>query len=179
MAGNAFGAPGMFNGYDPYNTGMPDFTNPYRGYTNPYDPYNTGRNRMQNGQNMQDSNMQWIYVNGIEGARNVMVSPNQTAYMMSQSSNEFYVKAVDNMGVAVLKAYRFQEFDPNAEAQQIANAQNADYVSRNEYNQFVNNVSNQLAMIQQNLTTPAALPLAQTKASGGRKSTSKEISSDE
>lgn len=44
------------------------------------------------------SNVNWIQVAGIDGARNQIVQPGHTAWMMDNNSPVFYVKSVDGMG---------------------------------------------------------------------------------
>ena len=57
-------------------------------------------------------NISWVNVNGLQGARDVQVQANQTAWLMDMNSPIFYVKKADNMGVCTLKAYRFEEINP-------------------------------------------------------------------
>lgn len=156
-------------GQDPYSS----YPSPYPGYGMPrnYYPSNvingSGSNTPINNQNGSNSNMPWILVPNIETARNVIVGPNQTAYLMSQNTNEFYVKSTDSMGVATIKYFKFMEFDPNIEsAKQIVDAQSERLVSREEFNQFVNSVSNQFAIIQQNMTPQQAQQKNQNKKQG-------------
>ena len=59
------------------------------------------------------SNVNWAYVNGLEGARNQIVQPGQISWMMDNNDAVIYVKAVDNMGSATLKCFKLIEFDPN------------------------------------------------------------------
>lgn len=61
---------------------------------------------------VQSSNVNWIYVNGYEGAKSNIVQPGQTAWMMDNNDPVFYVKSVDNMGSATLKAFGFSEINP-------------------------------------------------------------------
>lgn len=155
---NYFGAPGTYDVYNAYNPGAPSY--PYRpSMYNPYQPVTpqTPQN-VQNGQ--QNSNIPWIPVPNVEGAKSVMVGPNQTVYMMSQNANEFYVKSTDAMGVATIHCYEFQEFDPAAKAMQANVAQTQNFISRDEFNNFVANVSNQFAAIQQNaMQQPVMTPV--------------------
>ena len=46
------------------------------------------------------ANVTWIYVNGWDGARNQIVQPGQTAWMMDNNDPVIYIKAVDSMGSA-------------------------------------------------------------------------------
>ena len=94
---------------------------------------------MYSGQNQQvqapTSNVNWIQVAGIEGARNQIVQPGHTAWMMDNNSPIFYVKSVDGMGSATFKAFQFIEIQPEAPrmAENQNNSVNADYVTRKEF----------------------------------------------
>lgn len=125
----------------------------------------------------QQSNVPWIQVPNIEAARNVMVQPNQTAYMMNQNAPEFYVKSTDQMGVATLRCFAFQEFNPTEQAaKEVLSAQADKLVSREEFNNYAQAVNAQFNAIQQVLCStsgqttqpqqtvqPAVLPQAPTQ----------------
>ena len=55
------------------------------------------------------ANVTWIYVNGWDGARNQIVQPSQTAWMMDNNDPVIYIKAVDSMGSATLRAFKLTE----------------------------------------------------------------------
>lgn len=77
-------------------------------------------------------NVNWIQVAGIDGAKNQIVQPGQTAWMMDNNSPVFYVKSVDGMGSATFKAFRFEEISPDCmtpQPQQVP----PDYVTRAEF----------------------------------------------
>ena len=84
----------------------------------------------------QTSNVNWIQVAGIDGARNQIVQPGRTAWMMDNNSPVFYVKSVDGMGSATFKAFQFTEILPEASkpARNEQNINSADYVTRQEFN---------------------------------------------
>lgn len=94
---------------------------------------------MYSGQNQQPqaptSNVNWIQVAGIEGARNQIVQPGHTAWMMDNNSPIFYVKSVDGMGSATFKMFQFMEIQPEAPrmAENQNNSANGDYVTRKEF----------------------------------------------
>lgn len=96
---------------------------------------------MYSGQNQTQppaptSNVNWIQVAGIEGARNQIVQPGHTAWMMDNNSPVFYVKSVDGMGSATFKVFQFTEILPEA-SKPVQNEQNinsTDYVTRQEFN---------------------------------------------
>lgn len=79
-------------------------------------------NQMQQVQqtNNAQTNVSWIYVNGIQGARDHIVQPGQTAWMMDNNDPMIHVKAVDSMGTATLKSFRLIEIDPQQTQQQPA-----------------------------------------------------------
>lgn len=81
------------------------------------------------------SNVNWIQVAGIEGARNQIVQPGHTAWMMDNNSPIFYVKSVDGMGSATFKMFQFMEIQPEAPrtAENQNNSANSDYVTRKEF----------------------------------------------
>ena len=84
-------------------------------------------------------NVNWIQVAGIEGAKNQIVQPGATAWMMDNNAPFFYVKSVDGMGSATFKAFRFEEIPP--EATQNAQKQNVNYdnryVTRTEFEELL------------------------------------------
>ena len=82
------------------------------------------------------SNVNWIQVAGIEGARNQIVQPGHTAWMMDNNSPVFYVKSVDGMGSATFKVFQFAEIAPEAlnPVQNQQNTANPNYVTRAEFN---------------------------------------------
>nr|DAU49172.1 MAG TPA: hypothetical protein [Caudoviricetes sp.] len=96
---------------------------------------------MYSGQNQQvqpqapTSNVNWIQVAGIEGARNQIVQPGHTAWMMDNNSPIFYVKSVDGMGSATFKMFQFMEIQPEAHrtAENQNSSANGDYVTRKEF----------------------------------------------
>lgn len=155
MANQYMGAPTMYGGYDPYNPGAPF---PYAGmYKSAYNtnysipsqlqPQNVVPQTPQ--QPMQISNLQCIQVPNADYAKSVVLNPNQTLYMVSQNAPELYAKTTDPMGVATMKYFKLVEFDPTMEAaQQAVNNQIGNVVSREEFNQFANNVAAQFNAIQ-------------------------------
>ena len=83
------------------------------GYFNAnYNPSQLRPMQMQQPQPM--TNVNWIYVNGMAGARDHIVQPGQTAWMMDNNDPVIYVKAVDNLGSATLRAFALQEIQPGA-----------------------------------------------------------------
>ena len=85
-------------------------TTNYGNYTT--DPW---QNRMQQratyGYDRQQPqpSMQWIRVNGVQGARDVSIPPGGEAWIMDESRPVFYFKQANPMGQTELKAFRFEE----------------------------------------------------------------------
>jgi hypothetical protein len=80
---------------------------------------------------MQNQNVNWIPVSGMQGARDHIVQPNQTAWMMDNNEQIFYVKQADGFGTTSFKAYRFEEItDTPQQAPQFDTSQ---FVSRVEF----------------------------------------------
>lgn len=126
------------NGYMPYTPGMMP-----AGLSSPMDI----QNRIQQLQQMQQQfqpvqqpqvpqqNVNWIQVSGIDGAKNQIVQPGTTAWMMDNNSPVFYVKSADAMGTATFKAFRFEEISPeNMSAPTSPHINMDNYVTREEFN---------------------------------------------
>ena len=96
-------------------------------YLNPMNPYQMQPNyfnanyqppQMPNyGAQARQSNVDWVYVNGLQGAREQIVQPGCTAWMMDNNDPIIYYKAVDQMGQPTLKAYRLNELEPQSAVQ--------------------------------------------------------------
>lgn len=68
------------------------------------------------GAQTRQSNVDWVYVNGLQGARDQIVQPGCTAWMMDNNEPLIYYKAVDQMGQPTLKAYRLTELEQQGPA---------------------------------------------------------------
>lgn len=81
-------------------------------------------------------NVNWIPVTGVEGAKNQIVQPGETLWMMDNNAPYFYVKSVDNFGSPSFKACRFEEVpvDMLVSTHDIPKVQTQDYVTREEFN---------------------------------------------
>ena len=88
------------NGFNPYTSSVPFIPN----YTNPQPIQQSG------------CNVNWIYVSGFDGARNQIVQPGQTCWMMDNNEPAIYVKSVDNMGTATLKGFGLTEITQQSTA---------------------------------------------------------------
>ena len=124
------------NGYTPYAMGMGGYMADQAALQQRIQQMEQGLPGMQQRPAAPVQNVNWIQVAGLEGARNQIVQPGQTAWMMDNNSPMFYVKSVDGMGSATLKAFAFKEIPLSAlTAPQTAPVAPAgDYVTREEFN---------------------------------------------
>lgn len=125
------------NGYTPYSMGMGGYMADQAALQQRIQQMEQGLQQgMPQRQTAPMQNVNWIQVAGLEGARNQIVQPGQTAWMMDNNSPMFYVKSVDGMGSATLKAFAFKEVPLNTltapQAAPVAPA--GDYVTREEFN---------------------------------------------
>lgn len=130
--------------------------NPYMSYT-PYMPQDAYmqdqmalRQRIDNLSQAQQQykpqaqpNVNWIQVNGVDGARNQIVQPGGTSWMMDNNAPRFYVKSVDNMGGVNFKAFEFKEIQPNEAPQPVTTEMDNRYVTREEFERFLSNIKAQ------------------------------------
>ena len=99
-------------------------------------------NQSQGGWGQQNApvpaqNVDWIRVSGIDGAKNQIVQPGQTAWMMDNNEPYFYVKSADNVGSCTFRIFQFAEVQEVIQEQpeqlQIDLSQ---YVQRGEFEQL-------------------------------------------
>lgn len=101
-----------------------------------YSQQQGGNWNQQNTQAVQQQssgqNVNWIYVSGVDGAKNQIVQPGQTAWMMDNNDPYFYVKSVDGVGSSTFRIFQFAEVQEVAEQpeQKIDMSQ---YVQRGEF----------------------------------------------
>lgn len=142
----------------PYNGPQYDYLGGYRSYMPP-NPY--AQNQALNGQNQmvqnmqqqqQTNNIQFALIPSREVAQNATAEKGQTIYMMNQNNPEIYMKAADGFGLQSTRYFKLVEFNPEQENQQnqMVN-QNVDYIPRDEFNNFVNAASNEIAALKQQI----------------------------
>lgn len=79
-------------------------------------------------------NVNWIQVSGINGAKNQIVQPGQTAWMMDNNQPYFYVKSVDNVGSSTFRIFQFAEVEDVVQEQSAQPQRDlSDYVPRDEF----------------------------------------------
>lgn len=103
-------------------------------------------------------NVNWIYVSGVDGAKNQIVQPGQTAWMMDNNDPYFYVKSVDGVGSSTFRIFQFAEVQESA-PEQTAQPQidMSQYVQRAEFDELK-------AQLEQLTTTQKKQPV---KANNG------------
>lgn len=78
-------------------------------------------------------NVNWIPVSGYQGAKDHIVQPNTTAWMMDNNEPVFYVKSADNLGTTTFKAYRFEEISEPGQTVSAPQIDMSQYVHRDEF----------------------------------------------
>lgn len=101
---------------------------------------NWGQQSAQPSQQQSPShNVNWIYVSGVDGAKNQIVQPGQTAWMMDNNDPYFYVKSVDGVGSSTFRIFQFTEVqDVSGEQQVQPQIDLSGYVQRDEFEQLKN-----------------------------------------
>lgn len=103
-----------------------------------YSQQQSGNWNQQNTQATQQQspsqNVNWIYVSGVDGAKNQIVQPGQTAWMMDNNDPYFYVKSVDHVGSSTFRIFQFSEIqDVAAEQPTQPQIDLSQYVQRGEF----------------------------------------------
>lgn len=95
---------------------------------------NWGQQSTQSVQQSPSQNVNWIYVSGVDGAKNQIVQPGQTAWMMDNNEPYFYVKSVDGVGSSTFRIFQFAEVQ-DVMPEQTAQSQidMSQYVQRGEF----------------------------------------------
>lgn len=82
-------------------------------------------------------NVDWIRVSGIDGAKNQIVQPGQTVWMMDNNEPYFYVKSADNVGSCTFRIFQFAEVQETTQEQTTQpQIDLSGYVQRGEFEQL-------------------------------------------
>ena len=76
-------------------------------------------------------NLQWIYVNGAQEARDVSVAPGGFAWIMERERPFFYFKRANDMGQTMMDAFRFESVSMD-EASGNAGKNSAQYATKED-----------------------------------------------
>lgn len=114
--------------------------------------YNNQNNNMTQNNNMSQnngvtSNVTWIQVNGINGAKEHIVQPNQTAWLMDNNDSVFFVKSADNLGVTTLRCYKFYEINANEQVKENT----VNYVLKSDFD----NLKSRMEQLEQIIVSSA------------------------
>lgn len=105
------------------------YSNPYFqnvGYTNQgMQPFQTVQPLQS--QPLQNNCIMWVQ--GIEGAKAYQLPPNSNVILMDSDDSKFYIKSTDNVGMATLKMFKFEEITNSTSTQN--NTQ--DFVTRDDF----------------------------------------------
>ena len=100
------------NNYNPYSYGN-------YGYNNYYYPNQQQAPQPQMQTQIQQPNyLPLTYVNGEEGAKAYIVSPNTTIYLRDSDSNKLFIKSSDNNGKYAIETYELISFGENSQKRQ-------------------------------------------------------------
>lgn len=106
---------------------------PY-GQQNDYSPFFYGRNGIQQQQNNTPPTNNLLWVQGIEGAKALMLPPNSKVICLdSEIENRAYIKTSDDLGATRLRKFELTEVN---DAETTSNAL-SDYVRKDELQQLL------------------------------------------
>lgn len=123
-----------------FNSGFNQYGN-----QNPYQRLQQLENQMQqypqqqissqfNVQATQQSPNQFSYVNGIEGAKAWILSPNSKILLMDSDDDRFYLKETDASGMATIKTYTFSQITENKTRKEKSNDES--YLTKKEFQEY-------------------------------------------
>lgn len=137
----------------------------FQPYPPQYQPYGmTSQDRLLQMQQQMNNQMQapiqqpttqnvnWIPVSGYQGAKDHIVQPNTTAWMMDNNEPVFYVKSADNLGTTTFKAYRFEEISEPGQPMQTPQIDMSKYVQRDEFESLKEQIDKLTASVQKSST---------------------------
>ena len=112
-----------------------------------FQPYPYAGNYGQQYQALQPQNNGFSWVQGESGANSFIVNPGQTVWLMdTENNNVFYIKSRDMSGVlAPLRIFDFQE-----RVSQNPGTVNQDYITREEFEKRLAEVSHAKQFVQSN-----------------------------
>lgn len=128
--------------------------------------YTQQQNNYQSAQTQQAQSVQpaqnvnWIPVSGVDGAKNQIVQPGQTAWMMDNNDPYFYVKSVDNVGSSSLRIFQFSEVQEESTEQPTQQIDLSQYVHRDEFDELK-------AMVEQSAVTQKKQTVKAKEADNG------------
>lgn len=125
----------------------------YNPYGQPTYPYTAAPYPAQTQTTTTVPHPQLVWVNGTEEAERFVVPPGQSAFIMDRESDTFYIKTVDNLGMAKpLRIFDYKERLPEpVEAPRVAQAQTqipqidmSPYLTRAEFEDKITELRNMI-----------------------------------
>lgn len=124
------------------------------GYNNYYYPNQQQVAQPQMQQQIQQPNyLPLTYVNGEEGAKAYIVSPNTTIYLRDSDSNKLFIKTSDNNGKYTIEGYELVKIGENAQKSQNLSEMfdPSVFVSKEQLNDLESKFDAKLSKIQSRL----------------------------
>lgn len=90
--------------------------------------------------------------------------PNSTAFLMDSDAQRFYIKTSDRNGMCAIKPYKFEEIVSEEPAAVTPTFNAADYVTKEEFKNVVEQLCNQVAAIKP-IEPQTVTPTTSTKVS--------------
>lgn len=109
----------------------------FPGQQSPFQPTGMNLHQPQQQAATQQTGPDWIPVTDIKQVEQVQVVPGGKAWVMLQNEPVFALRVADQMGLVTTSYYRFEKIDPEAVS---APAQSSEYVTRAEFQQFINSL---------------------------------------
>lgn len=114
------------------------FNNPYS-FGNNNIMLNQPNNFTQSNQQNQGYGLTWVQ--GEVGAKGYQLPPSSTIILMDSENPHFYIKTTDNVGMASLRKFKFEEITNVVPEKQPYTA-GCDYVTKAEFDEFKNKLLN-------------------------------------
>jgi hypothetical protein len=137
------------NQYQPYGTmyqspyGQPPFYNAYANLQNNQQNFPQPQQQVQTPQQPQQqvpiqSNIE--YVNGIEGAKALILPPNAQKIVLDSDNTFFYIKTTDMQGKPAVKRFKYIDVDAEQQAKPQRQEQpQVDYVTLQQFTDLLQN----------------------------------------
>lgn len=121
----------------------------FNSYANPpmsemYGQFYTQAQQMQQQQNqVQNRGITWVQ--GEAGAKGFQLPPNSNAILLDSEDSVFYIKTTDNVGMATLRKFKFEEVTSNVSRSTVNQGSEA-FVTRQEFESLKQDISKYCVM---------------------------------
>lgn len=125
----------------PYGQQNPYFNNPYANVQNNQQNFQQQQPQMQSPQPTMQMQSNIEYVNGIEGAKALILPPNAQKIVLDSDNAFFYIKTTDAQGKPSVRRFRYIDID--AEQSQTKQEQpQVSYVTLEQFTDLLENFDN-------------------------------------